>query len=100
MKKRPGQRTTASKVLQAARAGDWPPPAEFIDLAKSAAASEGNHVVSLQEIDHLDAGSLQILLALQAELRKRGAELSLTHVSPALSQWFAYAGADQQFSRS
>jgi hypothetical protein len=41
----------------------------------------------------LDAGALQVLLALDAEQRKRQRNLQLTNASSHLRQWFQFAGA-------
>jgi anti-anti-sigma regulatory factor len=56
--------------------------------------------MSLLGVDHLDGEALQILLALRADCRKHGKQLLLTQVSPGLSRWFMYAGAEHHLSWS
>jgi anti-anti-sigma regulatory factor len=54
--------------------------------------------LDLSGVDHLDASALQILLALEAEQRRRGRRLHLVHPSEPLRQWFEYAGAAELLS--
>ena len=79
------------------RAGEWMPVEELLKAAWTAAEANQNVSLNLDKIDHLDASALQVLLALDAEQRKRGRAVELAHVSPSLRQWFEYAGAAEQF---
>jgi anti-anti-sigma regulatory factor len=90
--------TVTETVIHVTRDGDWLPPQEFLDIALSAAGTEGNLTVSLQAVDHLDASALQILLALAVERKKRGKGLRLADTSLALSRWFEYAGGRENIS--
>lgn len=62
-------------------------------LAGKPGAPAGALVLDLEGLEHLDTSALQVLLAIGAELRRRGGTLQLEHVSASLLQWFAYAGA-------
>jgi MFS superfamily sulfate permease-like transporter len=93
----PSQAVTESAIT-VTRGGDWLPPEEFRSVALAAAGAEGNLIVNLQGVDHLDASALQILLALAAERKKRGQGLKLAHASLALSRWFEYAGGRENIS--
>ncbi len=94
-----GQKPTVTEtVINVTRDGDWLPPDEFRAVALSAAQADGNLTVNLQGVDHLDAGALQILLALAAERKKRGGGLCLANASTSLSHWFEYAGGRENIS--
>lgn len=82
----------AETVVDLARGGDWLPLEELRAAALSAAGAEGGVTLNLEGVDHLDAGVLQILLALAGDRKKRGGGLRLANVSPPLSRWFEYAG--------
>ena len=74
-------------------------PAE--DLRKAALCAlgaVGDLTLNLERINHLDASALQILLALDAEQKKRGQNLHLANASVHLRQWFDFAGAADHFS--
>jgi anti-anti-sigma factor len=71
------------------------PPEELLSLALASIEANGNLIVNLEGVDYLEASVLQILLALAAERKKRGAGLRLANVSPALSRWFEYAGGER-----
>ena len=79
------------------RSGDWMPAEDFREAALAASRSGKGVVVSLGGIDHLDASSLQILLALDLEQKKVGTALELANPSPQMRQWFEYAGAEGYF---
>jgi anti-anti-sigma regulatory factor len=102
VKKRDVSRLHARKepvqtFIEVERSGDWM-PVEDLREASLAASGAGNDVtVNLDRIDHLDASSLQILLALDVEQKKRGATLQLANLSPHLRQWFEFAGAAEHF---
>ncbi len=80
------------------RSGDWMPVQELRDAALGAIEVGSDVTLNLGGIDHLDASSLQILLALEAEQKRRGRQLELANPSPHLLQWFEYAGAADHFS--
>jgi len=71
-------------------------------IASSGSGKDGGIDLALDagEIEYLDAGVLQVLLAVRRECLAYGAVLSLLHVSPALEQWFAYAGAEDLLKRA
>jgi ABC-type transporter Mla MlaB component len=87
-------------VIDVARAGDWMPVEDLRQAALAALAAGAEVTVNLDGIEHLDASSLQILLALEAGQRGLGRHLQLTKASSHLQQWFQYAGATDQFSMS
>jgi len=80
--------------------GEWMPPEDLRDASLSALAARSEVTVNLNGIDHLDASSLQILLALAAAQEGQGRPLQLENSSPQLRQWFAYAGAADKFPAS
>ena len=84
-------------TMDAGRSGDWMSTDELRAAALAAVEAGGGVTLRLDGIDHLDASALQILLALDAEQKKRGVQLEITGASPHLRQWFAYAGAAEQF---
>ena len=69
------------------------PPEDLHEAALAALAAGGDIALNLHGVDHLDAGALQVLLALDAEQRKRQRNLQLTNASSHLRQWFQFAGA-------
>ena len=76
-------------------------PAEELRETALAALEEGKDVVlDLDRVGHLDASALQIMMALDAEQKKRGRSLQLAKVSPHLRQWLGFAGAADHFSMS
>lgn len=80
------------------RSGDWMPAEDFRVAALGALEAGGDVAVNLDRVDHLDGSALQILLALETELKKRGQNLKLENTSPHLRQWFEFAGtADHSF---
>ncbi|MGA9069681.1 MAG: STAS domain-containing protein [Terracidiphilus sp.] len=84
-------------VVNADRSGDWMASDELRAAALSAVEAGSDVTLQLGGIDHLDASALQILLALNAEQKRRGRQLELAGASPQLRQWFAYAGAAEEF---
>ncbi len=74
------------------------PSDELRDAARAALGENNDGVLNLGRLDHLDASARQILLALDAEQKRRGRTLELANASPHLRQWFEYAGAADQFS--
>ena len=74
-------------------------PAEDLRQAALAALVAGGDVaLNLDGIDRVDASALQILLALDAQQRKREQIIQLTNTSPHLRQWFELAGVVDRFS--
>jgi anti-anti-sigma factor len=65
-------------------------------VAIEAAAADVDLSVNLEGVDYLDGSSLQTLLALGRDQLKRERKLILVHASPALRQWFDFAGAAHQ----
>jgi anti-anti-sigma factor len=90
--------TVTDAVITATRDGEWLLPEEFRALALSAANADGNLIVNLEGVDHLDTSALQILLALAVERKRRGRGLGLENVSTPLSRWFEYAGGREHIS--
>jgi anti-anti-sigma regulatory factor len=80
------------------RSGDWMPADELREAALAALPHGNGVTLNLDRIDHLDASALQILLALDTELKSQEQTLRLTHVSAHLLKWFEFAGAHEQFS--
>ncbi len=73
-------------------------PAEELSEAAQAVLGQGKDVtLNLDKVDHLDASALQILLALDAEQKKRGRHLQLVNASANLRHWFEYSGAAGHF---
>jgi anti-anti-sigma regulatory factor len=88
----------ARACIDVERGGDWMPAEELCAAALAAVEAGNDLTINLDRIEHLDASALQILLALDAEQKKRGRGLELADASPHLRQWFDYAGAADQFS--
>lgn len=74
------------------------PVEDLRGAAQAALAANTDVVVNLDRIDHLDASSLQILLALATEQTRQGHHLQLANASVHLRQWFDFAGAADHFS--
>lgn len=85
------------QLIEVERSGDWMPAEELHASAVAAASSGKNVTLNLDRINHLDASALQILLALDADLKQRGRNLKLAKASPQLLKWFEFAGADNHF---
>ena len=84
-------------LIRAGHSGEWT-PAEELRAAALAASIQGMDVtLDCAGIDHLDASALQILLALDSELRNRGRKLQLAKPSEQLRKWLGFAGADERF---
>jgi ABC-type transporter Mla MlaB component len=84
-------------LIEAERSADWMPVEDLREAALAALPAGNDVTVNLDRIDHLDASSLQILLALDTEQGRRGRDLKLANASPHLRQWFEYAGAADHF---
>jgi anti-anti-sigma factor len=87
-----------AKTIAVGRSGDWMPPEELRALALEAVAAGAEITVDLQGLDHLDASSLQVLLAFAAEQKKGGKVFWLANSSTSLRRWFDIAGAIQHLS--
>jgi anti-anti-sigma factor len=98
MESRNQKTTEAEAVISITRNGDWLPPEELHAVALAAVGAEGNLTVNLRGVDHLDGSTLQILLALARERKKRGGALTLAEASTQLSRWFEYAGERENIS--
>ena len=85
------------QIIKVGRAGDWLSAEELREAAIAAMSQQKNVTLNLDRVDHLDAGSLQFLLALHAALKTRGHNLLLVKASPRLQQWFEFAGVDGRF---
>jgi ABC-type transporter Mla MlaB component len=99
---------TPASTIHAARSGQWMEPADLRRWAMEQIEGRGNAspqngsprkeaqrslVLDLSRVEYLDASALQVLLAIQAEQRGRGAGFQLVNSSPQLRRWFEYAGA-------
>jgi len=80
------------------RSGGWMASEDLREAALAALETGGDMALNLQGIDYLDASALQILLAFEAEQKKRGRNLQLSDASPQLRQWFEFAGVVDRFS--
>lgn len=83
--------------IHVARSGDWMPADELREAALSAMSQENDVILDLDHIDHLDASALQILVALDSDLKKCDRNLRLEKASAQLLKWFEFAGADDRF---
>jgi anti-anti-sigma factor len=72
---------------------------ELRETALKAMEADGDITLNLDGVDHLDASSLQILLALGKEQKKRGRHLDMVNASSHLRRWFEYSGAADDFFR-
>lgn len=84
-------------AIQAVGAGEWIDPAalraEALQLLSDPEYNARDLVVDLEDVHHLDAGALQILVALSMEQHRRGVLLHCSHASSELQHWFGLAGA-------
>jgi anti-anti-sigma factor len=88
------ERNSMGRVVEAVRDGDWLPAGDLRAAALEAAAADTDLALNLEGVDYLDGSCLQTLLALGRDQLKRERKLVLVHASPALRQWFDFAGAD------
>lgn len=88
----PTESAPSPAAIDVVRSGDWMPSEDLRETALAALAANGDVSLNLHGLDHLDASALQILLALNAEQRKRNQNLQLINASPRLRQWFEFAG--------
>jgi ABC-type transporter Mla MlaB component len=73
--------------IDVGRSGEWMPVEDLREAALSALAAGNDVTVNLVTIEHLDASSLQILLAFGTEQSEQGRQFRLANVSPNLRQW-------------
>jgi ABC-type transporter Mla MlaB component len=85
-------------TIDVGRSGGWMPAEDLRKAALDALVAGMDLTLDLDGIDHLDASALQILLALDAEQKKRERNLQLTNASPGLRKWFEFAGVVDRFS--
>jgi anti-anti-sigma factor len=93
--KRP--QTATRVVIDVERSGDWMPVDDMMKTALSALEQEKELTLNLNNIDHLDASALQVLLALDMEEKNRGRHLQIVNASQRLRQWFEYSGTAAYF---
>lgn len=79
------------------RSGEWMPADELREAALAALLHGDDVTIDVDRIDHLDASALQILLALDSELKRRKQNLHIEKASPQLFKWFQFAGAGDRF---
>lgn len=91
--------TKPAAAIHCSRSGDWLAAEELRAIALEAVHTATDVTLDLADLDHLDAATLQILLALANDRREKGLCLHLLNASPILQQWFAYAGAASYLSR-
>jgi anti-sigma B factor antagonist len=68
---------------------------EFGRLARGSALTV---LIDLSEIEHLDSGSLKLIIRLHRVLKKRGGSLTLCRLPPVLAEVFRITKLDQLFS--
>lgn len=90
------QAPAKTQVIHPIRDGEWVPGEEFQAEAVKLLDAGANIRADLEGIDYLDASSLQILLAIHAGQKAKNRGFSMTGLSPALHQWFRYAGVEQE----
>lgn len=81
-----------SASINIERSGDWMAAEDFREAALGALEGDEDVAVNLDRVAHLDGSALQILLALETELKNQGRNLRLENASPHLRQWFELAG--------
>jgi len=79
------------------RSGEWMPAEELKEAALKVLSEDKDATFNLNNVNHLDASALQVLLALGVEGTKQERHLHLVNVSPELRQWFDFAGAADHF---
>ncbi len=92
------EKNSGAFIMAVERSGDWMPAEELREAVLAALDQGKDMTLDLDRVDHLDASALQILLALDAEQKKRGRNLQLANASPHLQQWFEFAGVADRFS--
>jgi anti-anti-sigma regulatory factor len=79
--------------LSVVRSGEWLPPEELQGALLARVMEASNTILDFGDIEHLDASSLQMLLAFFLERERAGKTVALRHVSNALAEWFGHVGA-------
>ena len=83
--------------VRACHAGEWVDSAalraEALEHLSDPAHNASDLVVDLEGVDHLEAGALQVLVALSVEQHRRGVRLFCHGASSELQHWFGLAGA-------
>ena len=87
--------TTSHPVIRLACGAGWTPASELKSIALQACSENSHRVFSLDGLAHLDAMSLQILIAAQKRAQEANLSLSFTDISPELRHWFEIAGASE-----
>ena len=90
-------RTPERVVIDVEQSGDWMPVADMMKTALDVLEQDKDVTLNVNNIDHLDASALQVLLALDAAGKNRGRHLDLINASQNLRQWFEYSGTADQF---
>ena len=80
-------------TLAIGQAGTWLAGEELQQLLLARVTEGGNTLLDCAGIEHLDACTLQLLLAFLVQEQSAGASVGLSHVSTGLAQWFKQAGA-------
>jgi ABC-type transporter Mla MlaB component len=88
-----GKEGDTAAAIRCSRSGEWLPGEELRAAALDAAHTSSDVTLDLSDVDHLDGGTLQILLALDKDRREKGLSLHLVNASALLARWFEYAGA-------
>ena len=88
------ERSSEGAKVACVRLADCSSAEEFRNEALGA-ISEGDITLDLDSVDYMDASSLQVLLAVNAEQRNRGRHLVFANASPAVLEWFEWTGAAQ-----
>lgn len=81
---------TDSVILQLHGTIDVFVAADLYAVAKQLAVMGKDVNVTCASTEGLDASAVQILLALQADLNRKGKRLVMTDVSPSVEKWLAY----------
>jgi ABC-type transporter Mla MlaB component len=84
-------------VIDVEQSGDWMPVDDMMKSALSVLEQGKELAFNLNNIDHLDASALQVLLVLEAEQKNKGRHLNLMNASQNLRQWFEYSGTAAYF---
>jgi anti-anti-sigma regulatory factor len=84
-------------IMHVERSGEWMSADELREAALAALLHGDDVTIDVDRIDHLDASALQILLALDSELKRRKQNIHIEKASPQLLKWFQFAGADDRF---
>ena len=80
-----GELDAVAHVLSATVSGEWIAAEELLGASLALAEQECDVSVDVEGADHLDAATLQILLALHRSQKKRGRVFGLVNASPALT---------------